>query len=111
MTLPCIGAGILVVDPGPNTNVVYTKRQDGRPVMPKKRRSSRASWHDSPPRLLKAYVTHAGGGDVGGGLGVQIIWKCGIREGSVFEGSEGTTWTHGHGPEARKALLAARAMR
>jgi len=40
-----------------------------------------------------------------------IRWKCGIREGEVYEEDESATWIHGHGPEARKALLAARAMR
>ncbi len=99
--LPCVGAGITVVDPGPNTNDLFKKRPDGRPYTPKRKKSSRASWHEPPIRLLKAYVV---------GAGPQIIWKCGIREGLVSTLEEGTTWTRGHGPQACGALLAQRAL-
>jgi len=59
--------------------------------------------------LLKAYV-HCTHGDRLDGLGSQIDWKCGVRYGKVFERNEGSTWAHGHGPQARGALLAARAL-
>ena len=109
--LPCVGAGITVVDPGPSSDEVWRKRKDGRPSTPKKRRSSRASWHDTPLRLLRAFVTNAGcPPDARDTLGAEIQWKCGIRYGRVFSISEGTEWVRGHGPQARGALLAARVL-
>lgn len=104
--LPCVGAGILVVDPGPSADPVFSGR-NGRPYSPltrKKRKSSRASWHDSLPRLLKAFVL--------GGLPTApyIPWRCGIRQGQVQRDREGVDWVRGHGPQARGALLAARAL-
>lgn len=109
--LPCVGAGITVVDPGPNTNDVFRKRPDGRPYTPKTR-SGRWSSRDPKLRLLKAYVTevihfpavkpeHDG---------FRIVWKCGTREGHVYQGAQGHTWITGHGPQARGALLAQRAL-
>jgi hypothetical protein len=114
--LPCVGAGITVVDPGPSTDEVFRKQAEGRVLAPRsaprKRKSSRASWHELPLRLLKAYVKEvihiaANNPEHDGDL---IVWTCGKREGHVYGSAQGHTWITGHGPQARGALLAARAL-
>lgn len=104
--LPCVGAGITVVDPGPNTDGVFRKRKDGRPSAPRKpSRALRSLWHDVPLRLLKAFVVGPGGSPSD-----YVAWKCGIREGHVRLDREGADWVRGHGPQARGALIAQRAL-
>lgn len=41
---------------------------------------------------------------------VSIRWRCGTRVGEVFQQDCGQTWITGHGPQARGALLATRAL-
>lgn len=122
--LPCIGFGITVVDPGPAPDVVNAK------VFGRKRSSGVISHtftyrlRDKPLRLLRAYVvsveprqrrdTVLQAHDT---MIVEMVndtaiqWKSGVRAGDVWASDVMTTWTHGHGPTARAALLAARAMR
>ena len=107
--LPCVGAGITVVDPGASTNA-FARGRGGFVPLKKQRKSSRASWHEPALRLLKAYVTEVDPYTRNDGLGSQILWKCGKREGSVFQKGSGSTWISGHGPQARGALLAAHAL-
>jgi hypothetical protein len=86
MTPPCIGFGITVVDT----------------------ENKRAKW-SGRPSLLCAYVT--GHPSQSHALGVALQWKCGRRSGTVWMSDEGQTWARGHGPQARTALLAERALR
>jgi hypothetical protein len=111
--LPCIGFGITVVDPGPSPDVINAKVFGRR----RARRSGGAwkkpAWHralDRPFRLLRAYVIANDGVQWHMDRGVRICWKSGIRTGEVWEKDEMATWTRGHGPEARAAFLAVRAL-
>jgi hypothetical protein len=42
--------------------------------------------------------------------GARIDWKSGSICGIVYENDEGIEWIHGHGPQARAALLVARGL-
>lgn len=109
--LPCIGFGITVVDPGTNANEAFTRGRNGRPYSPRKR----PIWPAGRPsdlsklRLLRAYVTEISAWNQHSGSAIQ--WKSGGRVGTVWEKDEMTTWTRGHGPQARAALMAARGLR
>lgn len=108
-----MGAGILVVDPGPSADEAFKRGRDGRPYSPLKKRTSRWSSRERPLRLLRAYVIDVDTMDAKGvndHLGGQIVWRCGEREGSVFQNGYGMHWITGHGPQARGALLAQRAL-
>lgn len=67
--------------------------------------------HDAPV-LRRAYVTEIGNEIYAARApqGKWIVWKSGSKTGEVFENQEGVEWIHGHGPKARAALLAARAL-
>jgi len=80
MSLPCIGAGITVA----------VKK-----------------WGEEHPKLLRAYVEQVQELQSGA---VAISWRCGARFGDVWSRDEGIEWAHGHGPQARAALLAQRAL-
>lgn len=103
--LPCIGAGITVVDPGFNTETAAFER--GRGGFMKSRAPKRAKYRDSRGRLLRAYVTAH---EDDGKRSARIYWRCGKMSNVVYAADEGTTWAHGHGDQARAALLASRAM-
>jgi hypothetical protein len=62
------------------------------------------------PVLRRAYVTSTGGVRWSEGRGDSIQWRSGSRTGEVFENDEGIEWIHGHGPQARAALLVARGL-
>lgn len=104
MTLPCVGAGITVLDPGFNADVAVFERGRGgfmKMRKPPKQRGTRG-------QLLRAYVVEVREGTK---LGDQIWWQCGKRRNYVCAHDEGGTWIHGHGEQARHALLTMRVMR
>jgi hypothetical protein len=104
--LPCIGFGITVVDPGPATDVINAKVFGRRSYS--RNATSRRYSPNRPKRLLRAYVVSSlSWNDT---RGHNIVWKSGIRTGEVWENDEMVTWTRGHGPEARAAFLAVRAL-
>lgn len=82
--IPCVGAGITV-------------------AVPKLRKwSSREVW------LRRAYVISQG--EWRDGRGFKLWWRSGSVTGEVWEEDEGVEWIHGHGPQARAALLVARGL-
>lgn len=100
--LPCVGAGITVVDPGSEN--IYAKGRGG--FAPHRRYKGTTKGH-----LLKAYVT--GIDDAltkNANPHLAIYWQCGTRSGHLSPREEGITWARGHGPQARGALLAQRAL-
>lgn len=82
--IPCVGAGITV-------------------VLPKKHFDS-----ERARKIRRAYVTETGDGPRGHGSRIQ--WKSGSLTGETWEEYEGVEWIHGHGPQARAALLVARGL-
>jgi hypothetical protein len=106
--LPCIGFGITVVDSGSDATQVFERGRNGF-TKPRKKQPRR--WVlDRPLRLLRATVTANDEAQWHTDRGNRIYWKCGARTGGVWENDEMVTWTRGHGPEARAAFLAARAL-
>lgn len=103
--LPCIGAGITVVDPGP-ADTAYTRGRNG--FMKRKRSRGYTPRDSAHARLLRAAVTEISAHDEK--RGSLITWQSGKRLGQVWTCNEGTEWVHGHGPQARGALLAQRAL-
>jgi len=95
----------LVVDPGPHEDV-YERGRNGFAKSRKRRRSSSSD----KLRLLKVYVREVKTQHYDGVPQVRIWWSQGARYGFVYLEGEGNSWTHGHGPQARAALLAMRAM-
>ena len=57
--------------------------------------------------LRKVYVS----GTITAESGTTLHWKSGGRTGAVFTHDEDRTWFYGHGPQARAAFLAAKALR
>lgn len=92
--LPCIGFGITVVhkDPLSGTNKLLRARVtgigEGFAPVPLHPRTSRVHLKED----------------------FWVNWACGSRTGKVWGHDEGTTWTRGHGPQVRAALMASRAM-
>lgn len=80
--IPCVGAGITVA----------VKDRNWRGTM-----------------LRRAYVVRTTK-KYFDGRGWGICWESGNRSGEVFENDEGVEWIHGHGPQARAALLVARGL-
>lgn len=86
--IPCVGAGITVPDP---------KKGVG--------------WRHQTCRLRRAYVVSADRElNWSPVKGVGIVWRSGSVQGKVWENDEGVEWIHGHGPQARAALLVARGL-
>jgi hypothetical protein len=109
----CVGFAITVVDPGRKGDDIYKRgRGRGRPS---------TAWRvrvDTTERLLRAVVIQTGTTAVVIHTGTTwhrdrdgvVRWQSGKRTGEVWEHDEGSTWVRGHGPQARGALLAARAL-
>lgn len=64
-------------------------------------RSTRAFRDDKV--LLKAHVLQTQDA-------TSFDWRCGSRTGTCYLKDEGLMWAYGHGPRARAALLAGRAL-
>lgn len=85
MSVPVVGAGI---------TVVWKPRRWGDPL-----------------QLRRAYVYQLGPEPQSHvGRGTRIDWESGSVRGEVWEKDEYVEWISGHGPQARAALLAARAL-
>jgi hypothetical protein len=69
-------------------------------------------WRDERPVLRRAYVVAVSPEQQSKrNHGACISWKSGSLVGEVWETTENIDWIHGHGPQARAALLAIRALR
>lgn len=89
MTLPCTGAGITLVDPGPSNTARLRTFARGE-------------------RFLRAYVAKT---ELSALRSDTLVhWKCGFRKGIVRLSDEGITWVVGHGDKARAALIATRTL-
>lgn len=83
--LPCVGAGLTIIDP--------------------------IGQFTDKPTLLRVFVVSIEE-RIHPKIGILLIihWRAGNRRGTVTLQTEGTEWIRGHGPQARAALLAQRAL-